>query len=42
MKLKHLDNDDYELIKAAQDIIAKRYNYHKHVVGAALRTRSVK
>lgn len=39
MRPKPLTPADYELIKSAQEIITKRYNYHRHVVGAALRTK---
>lgn len=37
-----LTQEDKELIKAATDIIGKRYEYGKHHVGVALRTQSGK
>jgi cytidine deaminase len=37
-----LSNQDHELIKEAQQIIQLRYNYGKHHIGSAVRTKSGK
>jgi cytidine deaminase len=42
LKIKELNNQDYELIKAAEEVIEKNYQYGKHHIGAAVRTKSGK
>ncbi|MBM7553554.1 cytidine deaminase [Thalassobacillus pellis] len=37
---KPLNENDYELIKAAEEVIEKNYHYGRHHIGAAVRTKS--
>ena len=42
LKVKSLDDKDFELIKEAETVIEKNYRYGKHHIGAAVRTMSGK
>src|SRR5690554_7277706 len=42
LKVKPLDDKDFELIKEAETVIEKNYRYGKHHIGAAVRTMSGK
>lgn len=38
LKVRPLDNRDYELIKAAEKVIEKNYKYGRHHIGSAVRS----
>lgn len=40
LKVKPLENQDYDLIKAAVTVIEKNYKYGRHHIGAAVRSTS--
>ena len=40
LKVRALENRDYELIKAAEDVIEKNYRYGRHHIGSSVRTTS--
>lgn len=40
LKVRPLENRDYELIKEAEEVIEKNYRYGRHHIGAAVRTTS--
>ncbi len=40
LRLKPLDEKDYELIQEAEKVIEKNYRYGRHHIGAAVRTTS--
>ncbi|MEH7386421.1 cytidine deaminase [Bacillus sp. JJ1521] len=40
LKVKPLNEKDYELIKEAEKVIEKNYRYGRHHIGAAVRTTS--
>jgi cytidine deaminase len=42
LKVRALENKDYELIKEAEKVIEKNYKYGRHHIGAAVRTKSGK
>ncbi|UJW56100.1 cytidine deaminase [Bacillus sp. A116_S68] len=40
LKVRSLENNDYELIKEAEKVIENNYRYGRHHIGAAVRTTS--
>ncbi|BCB05127.1 cytidine deaminase [Bacillus sp. KH172YL63] len=42
LKIKTLENKDYELIKQAEEVIEKNYRYGRHHIGSAVRSTSGK
>lgn len=38
LKVKALENKDYELIRAAEEVIERNYKYGRHHIGSAVRT----
>lgn len=40
LKVRPLDNKDYELIKEAEKVIERNYRYGRHHIGSAVRTTS--
>ncbi|PAV29131.1 cytidine deaminase [Virgibacillus profundi] len=40
LKVSALENRDYNLIKAAEEVIEKNYRYGRHHIGSAVRTTS--
>lgn len=40
LKVRQLDDSDYELIKEAEKVIENNYSYGRHHIGAAVRTHS--
>lgn len=42
LQIMELDEKDYELIRAAEEVIEKNYRYERHHIGAAVRAKSGK
>lgn len=40
LKVRPLEQRDYDLIKAAEEVIEKNYRYGRHHIGSAVRTTS--
>ncbi|HEU5139579.1 MAG TPA: cytidine deaminase [Bacillales bacterium] len=40
LKVRPLEDQDYQLIRAAEEVIEKNYRYERHHIGAAVRTKS--
>jgi cytidine deaminase len=38
LKVRPLEENDYELIRAAEEVIERNYRYGRHHIGAAVRT----